>query len=87
MTHKAEGHIVTVETTTGEVHRGKIMEAGDNMNSQMSSVNFTYRDGGVNQLDNIYIYQVGETEIRAEYNDFFVLFRVFKIRFMILPVC
>ena len=33
--HEAEGHIVTVETTTGEVYRGKLIEAEDNMNSQV----------------------------------------------------
>ena len=55
MLHEAEGHIVTVETTTGEVYRGKLIEAEDNMNSQMASVTVTYRDGRVAQLENIYI--------------------------------
>merc|ERR1712013_28543 len=53
--NEAEGHIVTVETTTGEVYRGKLIEAEDNMNSQMASVTVTYRDGRVAQLENIYI--------------------------------
>jgi len=53
--HEAEGHIVTCETTTGEVYRGKLIEAEDNMNSQMASVTVTYRDGRVAQLENIYI--------------------------------
>ena len=53
--HEAEGHIVTIETTTGEVYCGKLIEAEDNMNSQMSSVTVTYRDGRVAQLENIYI--------------------------------
>eukprot|EP00088_Acartia_fossae_P034188 TRINITY_DN3505_c0_g1_i5.p1 TRINITY_DN3505_c0_g1~~TRINITY_DN3505_c0_g1_i5.p1 ORF type:complete len:157 (-),score=66.18 TRINITY_DN3505_c0_g1_i5:359-829(-) len=53
--HEAEGHIVTIETTTGEIYRGKLLEAEDNMNSQMSSVTVTYRDGRVAQLENIYI--------------------------------
>jgi len=53
--HEAEGHIVTIETTTGEVYRGKLIEAEDNMNSQMSSVTVTFRDGRVAQLENIYI--------------------------------
>ena len=53
--HEAEGHIVTVETTTGEVYRGKLVEAEDNMNSQMQSVTVTSRDGRVAQLENIYI--------------------------------
>ena len=53
--HEAEGHIVTVETTTGEVYRGKLIEAEDNMNSQMASVTVTYRDGRMAQLEHIYI--------------------------------
>ena len=53
--HEAEGHIVTVETITGEVYRGKLIEAEDNMNSQMASVTVTYRDGRVAQLEHIYI--------------------------------
>ena len=36
--HEAEGHIVTVETTTGEVYRGKLIEAEDNMNSQVRTM-------------------------------------------------
>lgn len=35
--HEAEGHIVTCETNTGEVYRGKLIEAEDNMNCQVSS--------------------------------------------------
>ena len=33
--HEAEGHVVTVESTTGEVYRGKLIEAEDNMNLQV----------------------------------------------------
>jgi len=33
--HEAEGHIVTCEAATGEVYRGKLIEAEDNMNSQV----------------------------------------------------
>lgn len=53
--HEAEGHIVTLETTTGEVYRGKLIEAEDNMNCQMSTITVTYRDGRVNQLENVFI--------------------------------
>ncbi|XP_023221867.1 small nuclear ribonucleoprotein Sm D3-like [Centruroides sculpturatus] len=53
--HEAEGHIVTCETNTGEVYRGKLVEAEDNMNCQMSNITCTYRDGRVAQLENIYI--------------------------------
>ena len=53
--HEAEGHIVTCETTTGEVYRGKLIEAEDNMNCQMSNITVTYRDGRVAQLENVFI--------------------------------
>ncbi|XP_039269655.1 small nuclear ribonucleoprotein Sm D3-like [Styela clava] len=53
--HEAEGHIITCETANGEVYRGKLIEAEDNMNSQMTDVTVTYRDGRTAQLQNIYI--------------------------------
>lgn len=53
--HEAEGHIITCETANGEVYRGKLIEAEDNMNSQMTEVTVTYRDGSTAQLQNIYI--------------------------------
>nr|QBH73196.1 small nuclear ribonucleoprotein sm d3 [Franklinothrips vespiformis] len=53
--HEAEGHVVTCETNTGEVYRGKLIEAEDNMNCQMTNVNVTYRDGRNGSLENVYI--------------------------------
>lgn len=53
--HEAEGHVVTCETKTGEVYRGKLVEAEDNMNCQMTNITVTYRDGRVAQLENVYI--------------------------------
>ncbi|UYV61293.1 SNRPD3 [Cordylochernes scorpioides] len=53
--HEAEGHIVTCETNTGEVYRGKLVEAEDNMNCQMSNLSVTLRDGKTIQLENVYI--------------------------------
>jgi len=53
--HEAEGHIVTLETSTGEVYRGKLIEAEDNMNCQMADITVTFRDGRVAQLDNVFI--------------------------------
>lgn len=53
--HEAEGHVVTVESTTGEVYRGKLIEAEDNMNLQMKDNTITYRDGRVAQLEYVYI--------------------------------
>jgi len=48
--HEAEGHTVTVELKSGEVYRGKLDEAEDNMNCQMSSVTRTAKDGKVTTL-------------------------------------
>jgi small nuclear ribonucleoprotein D3 len=48
--HEAEGHTVTVELKTGEVFRGKLEEAEDNMNCQMSHVTRTAKDGKVTTL-------------------------------------
>uniref|UniRef100_A0A0N5B8J7 Small nuclear ribonucleoprotein Sm D3 n=1 Tax=Strongyloides papillosus TaxID=174720 RepID=A0A0N5B8J7_STREA len=53
--HEAEGHIITLETTIGEVYRGKLVEAEDNMNCQLSEVLVTLRDGRTHQLDNVFI--------------------------------
>lgn len=46
---------MTCETNTGEVYRGKLIEAEDNMNCQMSNITVTYRDGRVAQLEQVYI--------------------------------
>lgn len=48
-------HVITCETNTGEVYRGKLIEAEDNMNCQMSNITVTYRDGRVAQLEQVYI--------------------------------
>ncbi|EDS45466.1 small nuclear ribonucleoprotein SM D3 [Culex quinquefasciatus] len=53
--HEAEGHIVTCETITGEVYRGKLIEAEDNMNCQMTQLTVTFRDGRTANLENVYI--------------------------------
>lgn len=53
--HEAEGHIITCETTNGDLFRGKLVEAEDNMNCAMSEVTVTFRDGKVKPMANIYI--------------------------------
>lgn len=53
--HEAEGHVVTCETNSGEIYRGKLVEAEDNMNCQMANITVTYRDGRSAQLENVYI--------------------------------
>jgi len=53
--HEAEGHIITLETTTGEVYRGKLIEAEDNMNCQMQDITLTLRDGRTQTLENVFV--------------------------------
>ncbi|XP_001639527.2 small nuclear ribonucleoprotein Sm D3 [Nematostella vectensis] len=53
--HEAEGHVITLETLNGEVYRGKLIEAEDNMNCQMSNITVTARDGRVSQLEQVFV--------------------------------
>ncbi|TIA61204.1 hypothetical protein D6C76_10196 [Aureobasidium pullulans] len=53
--NEATGHIVTVEITSGNVYRGKLLEAEDNMNCQLRDITVTARDGRVSHLDQVYI--------------------------------
>jgi len=53
--HEAEGHIITVELKSGEMYRGKLVEAEDNMNSQLADITFTDRAGKTAQLESVYI--------------------------------
>jgi len=53
--HEAIGHVCTCELNTGEVSRGKLIEAEDNWNLQMADVTMTARDGQVSRLQRIFI--------------------------------
>ncbi|CAO3598868.1 unnamed protein product [Absidia cylindrospora] len=53
--HEAQGHIITLELKTGQLYRGKLLEAEDNMNIQLKEITVTTRDGRVSQLDQVYI--------------------------------
>lgn len=53
--HEAEGHIITLETVTGEVYRGKLLEAEDNMNCQMVNITVTARDGRTTNVEQVFI--------------------------------
>ena len=48
--HDAEGHTVTIELKNGEVFRGKLDEAEDNMNVHLSNCTKTAKDGRVSTL-------------------------------------
>ena len=53
--HESEGHIVTVEMTSGEVYRGLMVDAEDNMNCQMQNVTVTSREGKPSKMEHVYI--------------------------------
>ena len=53
--HEACGHIITCESTTGEVYRGKLLDAEDNMNIQMTNITMTARNGQVSQLEQVFL--------------------------------
>jgi small nuclear ribonucleoprotein D3 len=53
--HESEGHLATVELTTGETCRGLVVVAEDNMNLQLSNVTMTARDGSASRLKHVYI--------------------------------
>ncbi|KCV70690.1 small nuclear ribonucleoprotein D3 [Fonticula alba] len=53
--HESCGHTITAELKTGEVYRGKLVDAEDNMNCQMVDVTFTARDGKTSRLRHVYI--------------------------------
>lgn len=54
--HEAEGHIVTCETNTGEVYRGKLIEAEDNMNCQVLRKMSSWNVVSVTQTISINLY-------------------------------
>ena len=66
---------MTCETVSGEVYRGRLIEAEDNMNCQMAQVTVTYRDGRVGQLENIYVRgsKVRYASVRTETSSMFGL--------------
>ncbi|KAK9236868.1 hypothetical protein V1525DRAFT_405603 [Lipomyces kononenkoae] len=53
--NESQGHIVTLELTSGQTYRGKLIEVEDNMNCQLRDITVTARDGRVSHLDQVYI--------------------------------
>ncbi|SCV05349.1 LANO_0H05534g1_1 [Lachancea nothofagi CBS 11611] len=52
---ESQGHVVSVELTTGEVYRGKLVDSEENMNVQLRDVTATARDGSVTRMDHIFV--------------------------------
>jgi small nuclear ribonucleoprotein D3 len=53
--HEAKHHVVTVELKTGELYRGYLIEAEDNMNCRIDSCQLTSRDGKTAYLEQVYL--------------------------------
>ena len=53
--HEAEGLVVAVEMKKGEVYRGTLMVAEDNMNCHLNDVTFKARDGQSSKLQQVYL--------------------------------
>eukprot|EP00386_Alphamonas_edax_P002583 GDKI01007752.1.p1 GENE.GDKI01007752.1~~GDKI01007752.1.p1 ORF type:complete len:126 (-),score=38.02 GDKI01007752.1:77-454(-) len=53
--HEALGHTITVELKTGELYRGVLHFAEDNMNILLEGVTVTAKDGKVSALEQCYI--------------------------------
>ncbi|KAK9367654.1 hypothetical protein V1509DRAFT_625853 [Lipomyces kononenkoae] len=53
--NESQGHVVTLELTSGQTYRGKLIEVEDNMNCQLRDITVTARDGRVSHLDQVYI--------------------------------
>eukprot|EP00998_Keelungia_sp_KM082_P011787 NODE_8073_length_566_cov_13.867882_g8050_i0.p1 GENE.NODE_8073_length_566_cov_13.867882_g8050_i0~~NODE_8073_length_566_cov_13.867882_g8050_i0.p1 ORF type:complete len:120 (-),score=10.42 NODE_8073_length_566_cov_13.867882_g8050_i0:134-493(-) len=53
--HESKGHTVSVETLTGEVYRGFLSEAEDNMNCKINNLTLTHRDGKTTTLEQVYL--------------------------------
>ena len=47
--------VVTVELTSGQTYRGKLLEVEDNMNLQLADVKVTQRDGSVQAMDQVFL--------------------------------
>lgn len=53
--HEGEGHAVSVEMKNGELYRGRMLAAEDNMNLQLSGVVHTSRDMQITRLEHVFL--------------------------------
>ncbi|KAL3231038.1 Small nuclear ribonucleoprotein Sm D3 [Nakaseomyces bracarensis] len=52
---EAQGHVVTVELTTGETYHGRLVESEDNMNIQLRDVTVTGTDSKLTRMDHVFV--------------------------------
>ncbi|AQZ15876.1 SMD3 (YLR147C) [Zygosaccharomyces parabailii] len=53
--NEAQGHVVSLELTTGETYRGKLVESEDNMNVQLRDVTVTGTDSQMTRMDHVFV--------------------------------
>jgi small nuclear ribonucleoprotein D3 len=53
--YEAQGLIVSVELSTGQLYRGKLVSIEDNMNLQLREVTVTHRDGHVTAAEQCFL--------------------------------
>ncbi|CCE93293.1 mRNA splicing protein SMD3 TDEL_0F04820 [Torulaspora delbrueckii] len=53
--NEAQGHIVSLELTTGETYRGKLVESEDNMNVQLRDATVTGADSKVTRMNHVFV--------------------------------
>lgn len=52
---EAQGHVVSLELTTGETYRGRLVESEDNMNVQLRDVIVTGVDSKQSRMDQVFL--------------------------------
>lgn len=53
--YEAQGLIVSIEVSTGQTYRGKLLAVEDNMNVQLKDVTVTHRDGHVTAAEQCFL--------------------------------
>lgn len=53
--HESQGLTITVELTTGQIYRGRLLTIEDSMNMQLREVTVTARDGQLSQMPQCFI--------------------------------
>ncbi|CCE85947.1 Piso0_005589 [Millerozyma farinosa CBS 7064] len=54
--NEAQGHIISVELTTGDIYRGKLLENEDNMNLSLYDVTITKgKSGSTSYMEQVFV--------------------------------
>lgn len=89
--HECEGHVVTLELKSGEMYRGTLVEAEDNMNCELVNVSFTVRQrerrergrGSTREFSSLFRLLQGKDGQKSPMERVFI--RGSNVRFVIMP--